>query len=74
MKKLFLASRLHAIYRLLTCPWFVVITSKGDTSLNCRYNVNHASFRLLVETVDPALAEKEATAALLNEANSILKK
>jgi hypothetical protein len=73
MKKLFLKARLRAIYRLLTCPWFICITAKADERIGCCYNVNHPSFRTLVGVIDETISSHEAGAQLVNEVNAILK-
>lgn len=72
MKRLFLRARLRAIWNLLTKPWFVCITANDSRNVQGRYNVSHASFRLLVQVIDPAYEEKEAGAELLKEAQDLL--
>ena len=74
MKRLFLSARLSGIWLLLTKPYFVVVTSENKGGLNCRFNVNHRSFRLLMKALDPVLAQHEAESDLLGEVKSILDK
>lgn len=74
MKHWFLGSRLSAIWQLLTKRYFVVVTANDDGDLSSRFNVNHRSFRLLMRVLDPTLAQLEAEADLLKQADDILKK
>ncbi len=72
MKRLFLRTRLRGIWVLLTKPYFVVLGANDEGGLSARYNVNHASFRLMATVIDPAYEEKEGQAAALREAQQIL--
>jgi hypothetical protein len=61
------------VWQLLTRQHFVVVTATKELKVNCCFNVDHPSFRLLMNTVDPVIHQHEAEAGLLREAKSILK-
>jgi hypothetical protein len=61
------------VWRLLTCKYFVVLTSNDDASLvQAQYNVAHHSFRYLTRRLDKAIEENEAGASLIKQANQAL--
>jgi hypothetical protein len=72
-KWLFWRSRLRGIWALLTCRYFVVLTSNTDASkLRCHYNVSHPSYRFIAQALDEAIEVNEASKILLKNANEII--
>lgn len=70
--KWFLKTRLMGIWILLTKKHVVVLGSNNKGDMSCRYNVTHASFRLMVQVIDPVYEEAEGQKEALAQAKEIL--